>query len=147
MIIAVLMIATVGVVMAAMFRLYDDDKHISFSELPAKAQSFIKSHFPNSEVSYATMDRDFSSTDYEVALSCGTKIEFDGDGEWTEVDCRRNAVSSAIIPEQLKAYVDSNYPTQDICDIQRDKRGWDIKLTSGLELEFDNSFRLVEIDD
>jgi hypothetical protein len=147
MIIAVLFLSTVGVAMATISRLNDDDRHITFAELPAKAQSFIKAHFTNSEVSYATMDRDFNSTDYEVVLSCGTKIEFDGDGEWKEVDCRRQAVSSDIVPKELQSYVDSNYPTAKICDIQRDQRGWDIQLTSGLELEFDKSFRLVGIDD
>jgi hypothetical protein len=147
MIIAVLFLSTVGVAMATISKLNDDDRHITFAELPAKAQSFIKAHFANSEVSYATMDRDFNSTDYEVVLSCGTKIEFDGDGEWKEVDCRRQAVSSDIVPKELQSYVDSNYPTAKICDIQRDQRGWDIQLTSGLELEFDKSFRLVGIDD
>lgn len=147
LIIAGLFAMTAGVATAAIWNHYEDDKPISFAELPANAQSFIQTHYPNSEVTYATMDRDIYSTDYDVRLSCGTKIEFNGEGEWTEVDAHRQAVAREIIPMELQSYVEQNYPSQQICEIQRDKRGWDIKLTSGLELEFDNSFRLVDIDD
>lgn len=147
LIIAALFVSTVGVATAAIINHYEDDKQISFAELPAKAQQFIQTHYPNSEVTFATMDRDIYSTDYDVRLSCGTKIEFDGDGEWTEVDCHRQAVAKAIVPEQIESYVANNYPSQAVCEIQRGHRGWDVKLTSGLELEFDSSFRLMDIDD
>lgn len=146
-IIATLLVSTTSFASAAMRNILDGDKHISFSELPVKSQNFITTHFPNSEVAYVTMDRDLYSTDYDVMLSCGTKIEFNADGDWTEVDCQRMAVSDKIVPQELQAYVEKNYPTQEIRDIQRDKRGWDIKLSSGLELEFNNSYRLVEVDD
>ena len=29
----------------------------------------------------------------------------------------------------------------------RDRRGYDVELDNGLDLEFDSSFRLVDIDD
>ena len=147
LIIAAMFASTASMATAAMWNHYDDEKHISFSELPTKAQSFIMTHFPNSEVSHVMMDVDLHSTDYDVILSCGTKIEFNADGDWTEVDCRRMAVSSEIVPQQLQEYVVKHYPSCDICEIQRDQRGWDIKLSTGLELEFDNSYRLVGIDD
>ena len=34
-----------------------------------------------------------------------------------------------------------------IVKIERDKRGYDVKLSSGMELEFDTNYNLVDIDD
>lgn len=145
--IAALGIATVGMAVAATAYHLRDDQPINYQELPAKAQEFVKSYYDGIEVGYVTMDRDVMSTEYEVVLSDGTKIEFNGDGEWRDIDAGRSAVPAAIVPKELRSYVDEHYAGSDIVEINRDRGGWDVKLSQGLELEFDTAFRLVEIDD
>ena len=44
----------------------DNDRPISVSELPEKAQQFIRQHFPNEKVSFAKMERELFDTTYEV---------------------------------------------------------------------------------
>ena len=40
-----------------------------------------------------------------------------------------------------------NFAGRKIVSIDRDKRGYEVKLDNGLDLKFDPKFRLVEIDD
>jgi hypothetical protein len=123
------------------------DRPVKVTELPTAAQTFLKSYFAESEVSFAKLDDEFVYKEYEVMLADGTKIEFDGDGEWHNVDCKAYAVPAAIVPEQIKAYVEGNYPGVKIMKIDRDRRDYEISLSNRLELTFDKKFNLVDIDD
>jgi predicted nucleotide-binding protein (sugar kinase/HSP70/actin superfamily) len=77
----------------------------------------------------------------------GVKIEFNGDGEWKDVDCKFGAVPAAIIPKKIASYVAKNYPDAKIIKIDRDRRDYEVSLSNRLELTFDMKFNLVEIDD
>ena len=147
MMFAALGIATIGVAVAATIYHLRDDQPIGYSELPAKAQKFVEKYYAGVDVTHITMDRDVTSTEYDVVLGNGTKIEFNADGEWREVDAHRSAVPSDIVPKQIRSYVDKNYKGDDIVELKRERNGWDVKLSRGLELEFDTAFRLTEVDD
>lgn len=123
------------------------DRPVKVEELPAAAQTFLKSYFPNVEVSFAKLDDAFVYKEYEVMLADGTKIEFNGAGEWENVDCKAYAVPAGIVPQQIKAYVEKSYPGVKIMQIDRDRRDYEISLSNRLELTFDKRFNLVDIDD
>lgn len=144
---AVLGVATIGVAVAATIYHLRDDQPMNYSELPAKAQKFVEKYYSDAEVTYVTRDRDIASTEYEVVLDNGTKIEFNADGEWRDVDTKHSAVPEAIVPNKIKSYVEKHYSGDKIVEIKRDRRGWDIKISRGLELEFNTDYRIVEIDD
>ena len=76
-----------------------DERPIGFNELPAAAQEFIKTHFAGVKMSYATKDAELTSTDYEVRLENGAKIEFNGNGEWTEVKNLENNGDGSVTGE------------------------------------------------
>ena len=120
----------------------DNDKPIAVTQLPQKAQLFIKTHFPKEKVALAKLERDFLETRYEVVFTNGSKV-----GEWKEVECKYSAVPTAIIPAQIASYVSQNYPDTQIVQIDRDKRDYEVKLTNRLELTFDLNFNLIGIDD
>lgn len=113
--------------------------------LPAKARSFIGEYFRQHDIT--SVKREQWPTGYEVVFDNGAKAEFDADGEWTEVDCRREAVPSVIVPQQIRSYVNSKYPKETIVSVSRDRRGYDVELSNGFELGFDRKFRLVDFDD
>lgn len=123
------------------------DRPVKVEELPAAAQTFLKNYFPDAEVSFAKLDDEFVYKEYEVMLADGTKIEFDGAGEWENVDCKAYAVPAGIIPQQIKAYVEKHYPGVKIMKIDRDRRDYEVSLSNRLELTFDKKFNLVDIDD
>lgn len=140
-------LATVGLTAGAVWYHYDDEQPINQSELPAKAQKFISEHYANNSVTHSTIDREIASTEYEVVLDNGTKIEFNESGEWRSVDCYGDAVPEAIVPNKIRAYVDANYGTCTINELKRERYGWEVGLSNGLDLEFDSTYRLMEIDD
>ena len=125
----------------------DNDRPISVSELPEKAQQFIRQHFPNEKVSFAKMERELFDTTYEVIFTSSSKVEFLKNGDWKEVDCKYSTVPAAIIPQQIAQYVSQYYPDTSVVQIDRDKRDYEVKLTNGLELTFDLKFTLLDIDD
>ena len=124
-----------------------NDKVISKNQLPAQAQSFLNENFANVKISYAKLETDFLVSSYEVMLADGTKLEFSSKGNWEEVDCRYGEVPAAIIPVPLKDYLKANYPNEKVLKIERDRRGYDLKLSNKLELKFNNDFEIVDIDD
>ena len=125
----------------------DNDNPIAVTQLPQKAQLFIKTHFPKEKVALAKLELEFLETRYEVVFTNGSKVEFLKDGEWKEVECKYSTVPTAIIPAQIASYVSQNYPDTQIVQIDSDKRDYEVKLTNRLELTFDLNFNLIDIDD
>ena len=125
----------------------DNDRPITVSELPQKAQQFIQQHVPNEKVSFAKVENGLFDTTYEVIFTSSSKVEFQKNGDWKEVDCKYSTVPAAIIPQQIAHYVSQHYPDTAVVQIDRDKRDYEVKLTNGLELTFDLKFNLIDIDD
>lgn len=143
---AAVILATTGA-LAATTGCSDDDKPITFNELPAEAKSFVEQHFAKEQVSHVTLDNDVMDKDYTVVFLSGTKLEFNGNGEWKEVDCRYSDVPAAIVPAAIKEYVKANYPNSKITELKRKHGNWEAKITGGLELTFNRDFNLIDIDD
>lgn len=125
----------------------DNDRIVPYENLPAKAQEFVKKYFPSEKVSYVKEEADFMELSYEVVFAQGTKVEFTGQGEWKEVDCRYSTLNEELVPEQIRAYVKQNFPDAKFVKIEKGYRDYEVKLTNRLELTFDMNFNLVDIDD
>lgn len=145
-------LAVVMVAVAAVFGVFgvaraDDDKPVTVQELPQAAQTFIKTYFSGKQVALAKADIGLFNNDYDVIFTDGSKIEFKGDGNWTEVKCKEG-VPGAIVPKQIADFLKTNYntPGMRILKIERDNHGYDLRLSTGMELEFNSSFQLVDID-
>ena len=123
------------------------DRPIKADQLPAPAQEFIKQHFSKSTISFAKIDDELTYKEYEVMLADGTKLEFNGDGEWKDVDCKYGAVPAAIVPKQIKDYLAQNYPQAVVLGIDYERKQYEVRLNNHLELTFDKNFRLIDIDD
>ena len=124
-----------------------DDRPISISQLPAKAQQFIQTYFKNVEISYATVDRDYLDKSYEVRFVNGTKVEFEKSGEWDNIDCHREAIPVGIVPDKIEEYVKNNHPGQIIVKIDRDRRDYEIDLRNGIEIKFNRNFQVIGYND
>ena len=73
------------------------------NQLPQAARIVIQKNFPKAKLSYIKIDKDFlEAATYEVIFEDGTQVEFNSKGEWTEVDCKLNAVPAAFIPTAIK---------------------------------------------
>ncbi len=125
----------------------DNERPISAAQLPAAARQFIEQHFPESKIMLAKRESDLMKKSYEVLFDDGCQIEFDGQGAWKEIDCKRTAVPSEAVPEAILDQVRRHYPEVLIVKIERDRRGYEVKLSNRLELTFNRAFDLVDIDD
>ena len=127
--------------------LADKEKTISVSELPTKAQTFIKEYFSDCKVALAKLESGIVEKSYDVTFTNGVKLEFDSSGDWTEVKCKNSSVPEGIIPEKIVSYVKENFSGQKILEIEREKKTYEIKLSGGLEIKFNSKMQVVDIDD
>ena len=63
----------------------DNDKPITFAQLPAEAQQFVKQNFGDAKVAFVKKESEIFDTSYDLMFVNGDKIEFDKKGAWTEV--------------------------------------------------------------
>lgn len=131
----------------SMIAVADTDKPIQIGQLPLNAQTFISTYFKNAKVAMAKQETDLFYKSYDVIFTSGDKIEFDKSGDWTEVKCIKDGVPSQIIPQQIRDYVNTNYPDDKILKIERDSKEYEIKLSGRWEIKFDKQFRVIDIDD
>lgn len=125
----------------------DNDKPIQVSEMPKDAQQFIKNHFANQSVALAKMETDFLDKSYDVIFTNGDKVEFDKKGKWTKVDCEHTQVPSEIVPVAIQRYVSKNYPDAKVVKIElTDRKGYEVDLSNGLDIEFDKKMNVRKID-
>lgn len=132
---------------AACVTMYDGDRLIGFNELPEAAKKFITAHFADKKISHIIYDSDIDDRDYKVDFEDGTEIKFDSDGDWRKVDCHHKAIPAKIIPSKIASYVERNFAGEQIEEISRKWNEWEVELSNGIELEFDNRFKLRKIDD
>ncbi len=124
----------------------DNDKPIQVSQMPQKAQTFIQQHFGDCKVAMAKMESDFLQKSYDVIFTNGNKVEFDRQGDWTDVDCKFTVVPEAIVPAAIRRYVADNYPDATIVQIELDRSNYEVQLSSGWELKFNPEFQVIDID-
>ena len=121
----------------------DNDRVITFEQLPAEAQTMLKSYFADKVPLVITVDWD----DYTVIYQSGEKVEFDKQGDWKEISCRMSQVPAELIPEPIKTHINATFPGAIIVKLERSLRGYEAKLNNGLDVEYSPSFQVIDIDD
>ncbi len=121
---------------------------ITKNELPKAAQKFISDSFSKSTIDYVKKDKETFSTDYKIKFTDGTEVEFDQDGNWTEVDGNKTVIPTTFIQKNILAYVKEKFPNTHIIKIEKGRFGkQEVKLSNGLELEFNSKGEFKRIDD
>ena len=145
-ILRILMIAICCMVSCNMVANAGNDKPISVNALPAKAQTLLSQHFNGQKVMLATIESGVVSRSYDVVLQNGTKLEFDKNGNLTEIDCKQSIVPDQLIPQAIRNYLKENYPAQAVKKIEMNKNEYEVELANGLDLTFNKHFQLIDID-
>ncbi|AWH86977.1 hypothetical protein HYN59_09545 [Flavobacterium album] len=122
-------------------------KSITTAQLPANAQDFLKKNFAKATVASAWEDKEMFDTDYKVQFSNGIEVEFDGNGNWEEIDGNHNAVPVSMLPSAITTYLSQHYKGQNVVQIDKKHWGYKVELASGIELEFNNAGKFLRIDD
>ena len=86
--------------------------------------TFVSTYFSQTEILSVKAEDD----EYEVELADGTEISFNLNFEWTHIDCEESSIYSAVptelVPDQITAYVNTNFPNQQIEQIEKEYYGW-----------------------
>ena len=115
--------------------------------LPAKARDIISANF-TSAVSLVEEEKDFGkTTEYEVTLTDGSELKFNSSGEWISIDTPNNrSVPSGLIPTAIAKYVVSKHAGASIVGIEKEKKGYEIELSNGVEISFDKGGNFLKYD-
>lgn len=121
---------------------------VSTEKLPQKAQNFISRYFKATTIDQVMKEANDFTPDYIVTLSDNTQIKFESGGtDWDEIiNPSGKKLPEGILPEQIVSYIDKRYPDAKILNIEKDRKSYEIDLSSGFTLEFDREGRFIRID-
>jgi len=121
------------------------EKAVGPNDLPATSTSYITAHFPDQTIVHAVKEFSDLQITYTVYLKNGVKIEFNQNGEVTEIE-GSNALPDGVIPSALLHYVNNNYASEFIKEWKQERTKQKVKLSNGIELEFDKNGNFLRVN-
>lgn len=125
----------------------DNKVPVTLEQMPSPAQEFIKKHFAEKTLTFALLEKGLLGKEYKILFTDGMTIEFDSKGNWKEIECKRgDTIPWEAVPAQIAQFITKTYPEAWIHGMDRDKRGYDVKLTNRIELKFNTDFAVIDMD-
>ena len=122
------------------------ERRIKIEQLPEPAREFIYNHFNDSEISRIEREKEHGQYEYTVRFKDRAKIEFDQNGRWKNIENHSSPIPADALPQRIKEYIDGHHAGADVREIERDNRGFEVKLTNGAELQFDLAYNFIKYD-
>lgn len=143
-ILSLLVVALVAIQMAFAADVITKD----MNQLPLPARNFIQQYFTNPQVAHIKIESEMlESRKYEVKLVNGTEIDFDKKGNWVEVDGKKKAIPTELIPAFIKDYLKTNgFSKESVTKLEREGKGYEAELNTGVSFKFDKKGRFVKAD-
>ena len=109
------------------------------NQLPLPARNFINRHFTKPLL---------ESAKYEVLLTDGTEIDFDSKGNWEEVSASKgHAVPASVVPSFAVSYLKEHNFTEPVTKVERDRKRYEVELSTGVSFKFDKKGKFLKADD
>ena len=118
----------------------DDEKKIDFGDLPSEARSFIENYFPIADILSIVQEKEDGRKEYQVKLSDGTDMEFDEDGEWTNIECYFSPLPTGILPANVITKVEELHPEAYINGVEKELGGYVVEVTDAGGIDWDMRF-------
>lgn len=115
------------------------DMPIQANQLPKKAQDFISANFANDPIVYAEQDRN----SFKAELQSGIEIDFDRNGNWTDVASERTPLPTKFIPANIMKAVEGKYQGVVVLEISKEYLSYKLKLGNNREVYVDNNGKIV----
>lgn len=117
-------------------------KYLSGNEIPKEIISYVKKHFPDSQIKKVKEEKKPLKTEYEVKLLPKAELEFDGDFKIKEIESKKG-IPLSTLPRKVRKYLDKNHPTIKVKEWELKTGGQKIKLLNGHKLYFDTKDNFV----
>ena len=102
------------------------------NQLPLPARNFINRHYTKPQVAHIKIDKDLlESAKYEVLLT-------DGKG---------HAVPASVVPSFAASYLKEHNFTEPVTKVERDRKGYEVELSTGVSFKFDKKGKFLKADD
>ena len=118
----------------------DDEKKIDFGDLPSEARSFIENYFPSADILSIVQEKEDGRKEYQVKLSDGTDMEFDEDGEWTNIECYFSPLPTGILPANVITKVEELRTEAYINGVEKELGGYVVEVTDAGGIDWDMRF-------
>ena len=128
-----------SVMMLSIASVFAADMPIQANQLPKKAQDFISANFANDPIVYAEQDRN----SFKAELQSGVEIDFDRNGNWTDVGSERTPLPTKFIPANIMKAVEGKYPQVPVLEISKEYLSYKLKLGNNREVYVDNNGKIV----
>ena len=117
------------------------------ADLPNSAQTILKNNF-KAGVSHIKIEKDFGKIkEYDVVLTDGTEVTFDSHGNWKDIEVRQNAsVPSSLMPKAITEYIKLNQKKVKITGIEKNRSGYEVELSNGVEIKFNSEGQFLRYD-
>ncbi|MCM1291780.1 MAG: PepSY-like domain-containing protein [Prevotella sp.] len=117
------------------------------NNLPGVAQDFLQKYFSSVSIVSVEVDKEDGNYEYEALLSDGIKVTFTRSGEWIDVDAPQGkSIPDAFILPAIHDYIFDNYPNQAVNEISKERYGFEVELTNGIELCFNTLGEFIGVD-
>lgn len=115
------------------------DMVVPANQLPAAAQNFLSTHFKG--VGIGLVERDMDS--FDVKLTDGTEVDFNINGEWTQVDGKYKPIPTGFIPSAVLSKVQASQPNAQIMEVDREYGGYKFKFNNRVKVYVDNNGNIL----
>ena len=122
------------------------ERRIKIEQLPQPAREFISNYFNDTEISRIEREKDHGRNEYTVRFKDRAKIEFDENGRWKSIENHSTPIPADALPQRIREYVNNHHTGANVREIERDDRGFEVKLTNGTELQFDLAYNFIKYD-
>ena len=116
--------------------------------LPVAAQTTLKNNF-KAAVNHIKIDKNLGRiSEYDVVLNDGTEITFDHNGNWKEVEMKQSgSVPASFVPSAISTYVKQNQKNTKIIGIEKNRSGYEVELSNGVDMKFNTKGEFLRYDD
>lgn len=124
---------------------YEEPSYQNEVALPESADNFIHSYYPTTKLVKVTVSEDSSGLVYSAYLANAHIVRFDVNGDWKDVVAPGGRpIPSGITPVIIAEYISKTNIGQGVSEIRRDYKGYDVKLTNGIEMNFDADYAFLQ---
>ena len=116
--------------------------------LPVKAQNFINLNLEKERIVYVRESRTlFLRKEYLAVFANGLKIEFDSDGDWTDMLSDKKGLPQNLVPENVWLYVKEYYASTNVMEIEKKRKSvLRVLLSNRKEIFLDSEGRKMNME-
>ena len=137
-----------GIFALALLMTACSDKPVVPEQLPNPVKTFIQQTYPGQTITFAQKDLELTGWKYEVFMADGTHIEFDTDDMWDKVESpMAKPIPMQLVPAPIATHIQANFPGAFVTKIDKERNGYEVELSTSMELKYNKQGALIEMDD